>query len=94
MEQWLSSQAPRWQRQLAPLPGYEAPGPVEVCLTRSGSPRVEYSTNRIWLRHLDHEEDRRSLTHEYLHLAFRHSPRALDEAFVESTARLILQGGS
>jgi uncharacterized protein YfaQ (DUF2300 family) len=92
MEQWLDKQTPRWNRQLAVIDGFEAPGGIEICLVQSGSPRADYAANRIWLRHLDYEEDRRSLAHEYLHLAFKHSPRALDEAFIEATARQILEG--
>lgn len=93
IEQWLGNQTPRWHRQLSPIAGFEAPGNIEVCMAESGNPRVDYSSNRIWLRHLDYEEDRRSLAHEYLHLAFKHSPRSLDEAFIETTARQVLQGG-
>lgn len=93
IEQWLANQAPRWNRRLAPVAGFEAPGSIEVCIAQSGSPRADYAANRIWLRHLDDEEDRRSLAHEYLHLAFKYSPRALDEAFIETTARQILEGG-
>ena len=93
IEQWLVNQAPRWNRLLYPIAGFEAPGNVEVCLAKSGNPRADYTANRIWLRHLDYEEDRRSLAHEYLHLAFKHSPMALDEAFIETTARQVLQEG-
>ncbi len=93
IEQWLGSQAPRWRGQLAPLAGFEDPGGVEVCMAKSGNPRADSSSNRIWLPRLDYEEDRRSLVHEYLHLAFKHSSRTLDEAFIESTARQLLQGG-
>lgn len=93
IEQWLINQAPRWHRQLSSITGFEAPGNVEVCLAKSGNPRADYAYNRIWLRHLDYEEDRLSLAHEYLHLAFKHSPRALDETFIEITARQILQEG-
>jgi uncharacterized protein YfaQ (DUF2300 family) len=90
LEAWLADQAPRWREQLLPLAGFEDPGPVEVCAARSGGPRADYSSNRIWLRHLDYREDRRSLAHEYLHLAFRRSPRTRDEAFIETTARRVL----
>lgn len=92
-ERWLEDQVPQWRRWLAPLSGYEEPRSVEVCLKHSGHPRADYAANRIWLRRVDAEEDRRSLVHEYLHLAFKHSPIALDEVFIETTARQVLQGG-
>ena len=91
-EQWLVSQVSGWTRRLAPLAGFEDPGSIEVCIAQSGNPRADYAANRIWLRRLDYREDRLSLAHEYLHLAFRHSPKALDEAFIETTARQLLQG--
>lgn len=91
-ERWLESQAPRWNRLLVPIAGFENPGRIEVCIAQSGSPRADYASNRIWLRHLDYEEDRRSVVHEYLHLAFKYSPKAFDETFIENTARQLLEG--
>jgi uncharacterized protein YfaQ (DUF2300 family) len=91
-ERWLADQAPRWHRQLYPVPGFEDPGGVQVCVARSGSPRADTAANRIWLRHVNEAEDRRSLAHEYLHLAFKRSPKTLDEAFIESAARRVLEG--
>lgn len=88
----MENQAPRWNQLLAPMAGFENPGSIEVCIAQTGGPRADYASNRIWLRHLDYEEDRRSLVHEYLHLAFKYSPRALDETFIETTARQLLEG--
>jgi uncharacterized protein YfaQ (DUF2300 family) len=31
------------------------------------------------------------LAHEYIHLAFQHHPRGLDETFVERTARTLIR---
>ena len=91
-EQWLENQTQQWRRQLDQFTGYEEPGRIEVCLTKIGYPHADYVSNRIWLRRLDAEENRRSLVHEYLHLAFKHSPRALNEVFIETIARQVLQG--
>ncbi len=94
IEKWLANQAPQWHKHLYPIAGFEDPGSIEVCMAKSGNPRADYRSNRIWLGHVDYEEDRRSLAHEYLHLAFKHSPKALDEVFIEAAARRVLQGGS
>lgn len=93
LERWLTKQIPHWQRLLMPMAGYEHPGTIEICMAKTGNPRAEYAANRIWLSHLDDQEDRLSLAHEFLHLAFKHSPKAHDEVFIETTARQLIQGG-
>ncbi len=94
LERWLVNQIPHWQRFLMPISGYEQPGTIEICMAKTGNPRADYAANRIWLSHLDYQEDRLSLAHEFLHLAFKHSPRAHDEVFIETTARQLIQGGT
>jgi len=92
LQRWLAARIPQWQHMLMPIAGYEQPGGIEICLSKTGNPRADYVGNRIWLSHLDDQEDRLSLAHEYLHLAFKHSPKAHDEVFIETTARQLIQG--
>jgi uncharacterized protein YfaQ (DUF2300 family) len=90
LEAWLQAQADRWQRLLAAQPGYERPDRVIVCLIDRGNPYVDYDRGRLYLRSRDADEDRLSLAHEYLHLAFKYHPIARDERFIETTARKLV----
>jgi uncharacterized protein YfaQ (DUF2300 family) len=87
LEVWLQAQVDRWHRSLVTQAGYERPEIVIVCRINRGNPYVDYDRNRIFLRSTAADEDRISLAHEYLHLAFKHHPVARDERFIESTAR-------
>ncbi len=90
---WLAREAPLWARRLAGEPGYETPELPAVCEVSAGRPYADAGRNRVYIRRLRSDDDRIALTHEYLHLAFAHHPRGLDERFVEQTARrLILTG--
>lgn len=91
LERWVQAQADRWQRVLATQPGYERPESVTVCRIDRGNPCVNYDRDRIYLRSRDADEDRLSLAHEYLHLAFKHHPVARNERFIESTARKLVK---
>lgn len=94
-QRWLETQAEHWDARLAELEGYEKQDPIRVCLAPGGGARADYGNGRIYLQVLDETETRLSLTHEYLHLAFRHHPRSRDERFIETTARhLVLQEAS
>jgi len=88
---WLQRNAPLWARRLEGADGYETPDLPAVCAVREGRPYADAQRNRVYVYRLVTEEDRIALTHEYLHLAFQHHPRGLDEAFVERTARLLIR---
>jgi len=86
-ERWLKSRLPAWERALADLDGFEAVPAPAVCRLRQGNPRADPERGRIHVNGLDGREARLTLAHEYLHLAFAHHPRGLDETFIETTAR-------
>jgi uncharacterized protein YfaQ (DUF2300 family) len=88
---WLKRNASTWERRLDGAAGYETPDLPAVCEVREGRPYADAQRNRVYVYRLQTEEDRIALTHEYLHLAFQHHPRGLDEAFVERTARTLIR---
>ncbi len=88
---WLTRSAAAWQRRLAREPGFEAPDGMTVCALDYGNPYADRSRNRIYVRGVATTEDRISIAHEYVHLAFRFHPKRDDEAFVEATARELLR---
>jgi uncharacterized protein YfaQ (DUF2300 family) len=88
---WLQRNAPLWARRLDGAAGYETPDLPAVCAVREGRPYADAQRNRVYVYRLQSEEDRIALTHEYLHLAFQHHPRGLDESFVERTARTLIR---
>ena len=90
-DKWLRREAPVWARQLAGQAGYETPPLPAVCEATTGRPYADAGRNRVYVYRLDTEEDRIALTHEYLHLAFEHHPRGVDEAFIEHTARELMR---
>nr|WKF60160.1 hypothetical protein HUO10_004672 [Paraburkholderia busanensis] len=89
--EWLQRNAPLWARRLDGAAGYETPDLPAVCEVREGRPYEDAQRNRIYIYRLQTEEDRIALTHEYIHLAFQHHPRGLDEDFVERTARTLIR---
>lgn len=94
-ETWLMVSALKWQRRLRGESGFEAPGAaVRVCALLDGHPHADQRRLRIYARGWRSLEERITLAHEYLHLAFRHHPRGADEAFVERLARELIGGGS
>lgn len=90
-QQWLRRNAPLWARRMDGAAGYETPDLPAVCEVREGRPYADAQRNRVYVYRLQTEEDRIALTHEYIHLAFQHHPRGLDEAFVERTARTLIR---
>lgn len=88
--QWLNEQAPRWRRSLQGQAGYSTPASVQVCRLQQGLPHALRGEGRVYARGLQSLEDRLSLTHEYLHLAFSGHPHGVDEAFIEQQARHLL----
>lgn len=90
-EAWLRRNAPSWARRMEGAAGYETPDLPAVCAVREGRPYADAQRNRVYVYRLVSEEDRIALAHEYVHLAFQHHPRGLDEAFVERTARTLVR---
>jgi uncharacterized protein YfaQ (DUF2300 family) len=91
-EAWLTRTTPRWRRALDREPGFEPPAEaLTVCALGYGSPYSDRSRLRIYLRGLASREDRITLAHEYVHLAFRFHPRGTDETFVERLARSLTE---
>ncbi|MFM0045819.1 DUF2300 domain-containing protein [Paraburkholderia sediminicola] len=90
-QQWLQRNAPLWARRMDGAAGYETPDLPAVCAVREGRPYADAQRNRVYVYRLQTEEDRIALAHEYIHLAFQHHPRGLDEAFVERTARTLIR---
>jgi uncharacterized protein YfaQ (DUF2300 family) len=92
VQSWLAARAPSWRRTLARQPGFEPPGEtLTVCALGHGSPYVDRTRSRIYLRGLGGREDRLTLAHEYVHLAFRFHPCGLDEGCVERLARSLTE---
>ncbi|AXL50403.1 hypothetical protein DSC91_002593 [Paraburkholderia caffeinilytica] len=90
-QQWLQRNAPLWARRMDGAAGYETPDLPAVCAVREGRPYADAQRNRVYVYRLQTEEDRIALAHEYIHLAFQHHPRGLDEEFVERTARTLIR---
>jgi uncharacterized protein YfaQ (DUF2300 family) len=88
---WLQRNAPLWARRMDGAAGYETPDVPAVCAVREGRPYADAQRNRVYVYRLQTEEDRIALAHEYVHLAFQHHPRGVDEAFVERTARMLIR---
>jgi len=89
--EWLERNAPSWARRMDGAAGYETPDLPAVCAVREGRPYADAQRNRVYVYRLQTEEDRIALAHEYVHLAFQHHPRGLDEDFVERTARMLIR---
>ncbi|AXE95549.1 DUF2300 domain-containing protein [Paraburkholderia terricola] len=90
-QQWLRRNAPSWARRMDGAAGYETPDLPAVCAVREGRPYADAQRNRVYVYRLQTEEDRIALAHEYVHLAFQHHPRGVDETFVERTARTLIR---
>jgi uncharacterized protein YfaQ (DUF2300 family) len=92
-EAWLKERLPRWQRALAREDGFEPVPAPAVCRLQRGYPHADLERGRIHAPGLEGREARLTLAHEYLHLAFRHHPRGLDENYIEATARRLQPEG-
>lgn len=90
LEALLAKKSQEWASRLAPIPGYERPGPLSVCQVTGGRPRSD--GERIYFPPIRGGEELLSLAHEYVHVAFRHHPLSRDEGFVERTARALVLG--
>ncbi len=88
VERWLAERAGGWRPRLHAEGGFEPPRrPVAACRLAHGRPFADAENNRIHVRGIATTDDRITVVHEYLHLAFRFHPRGLDEDFVERLAR-------
>lgn len=87
---WLTAQLPRWRRALQGEPGFLAVTPVQVCRLQMGLPHTQAHSRRIYVRGTRSLDERLTLAHEYLHLAFAGHPRGTEEAFIEQHARMLL----
>jgi len=90
IESWIQAKSQKWRRYLITQPGYEPPDQIVVCRLRSGNPYTDFDENRIFTRSFRSIEDKITLTHEYLHLAFKNHPSGRDEDFIEHTAKNLI----
>jgi uncharacterized protein YfaQ (DUF2300 family) len=88
--QWLADRQTAWRRQLQGEAGYRTPTTVQVCRLQQGRPHALRASGRIYASGVQSLEERLTLAHEYLHLAFSGHPRGADEAFIERRARQLL----
>jgi uncharacterized protein YfaQ (DUF2300 family) len=90
-EAWLKNAIPRWNRTLTHEKGYEPldQNPI-VCSLPNGNPYSDQAHLRIYARQGFSLNDRLTLTHEYLHLAFRFHPHGDNEAYIEHLARQLI----
>jgi uncharacterized protein YfaQ (DUF2300 family) len=92
VEHWLAERARAWRARLEGERGFEPPRrPVAACRLAHGQPFADAERNRIHVRGIATTDDRITVLHEYLHLAFRFHPRGLDEDFVERLARELVR---
>lgn len=91
-QQWLQQQLPRWRQSLQGQAGFTPVSQAQVCRLASGLPHARQSGQRLFVRGFQSLDDRLTLAHEYLHLAFAGHPRATQEAFIEQQARALLGG--
>jgi uncharacterized protein YfaQ (DUF2300 family) len=89
---WLARMRPRWRSRLASQAGFEPPSePLRICRLDFGSPYADRERLRLYVRGVSNREDRITIAHEYVHLAFRFHPNGRDERFVEDEARSLLE---
>ncbi len=92
-ESWLARAIAGWDARLLREPGFEALGaPPKVCALADGHPYSDQKRLRIYARGWHNLEDRVTLAHEYLHLAFRFHPNGADERYIERLARRLIEG--
>jgi len=92
VERWLAERAETWRTRLVAERGFEPPRrPVAACRLAHGRPFADAERNRVHVRGIASTDDRITVVHEYLHLAFRFHPRGLDEEFVERLARELVR---
>lgn len=92
-ERWLRAQIRQWRTVLQTEPGYVEPQP-KVCQLAFGKPYSDMAHQRIYVRGLHSLNNRLTLAHEYLHLAFSTYPSGQDENYIEQWARRLIEGDS
>ncbi len=90
-DRWLRTQARRWRNTLQTEPGFVELQP-QVCQLAFGNPYSDMSRQRIYVRGLNGLNQRITLAHEYLHLAFSGYPSGQDEHYIEQWARRLIEG--
>ena len=90
-ERWLRAQARHWRKVLQAEPGFAEPQP-KVCQLAFGKPYSDMAHQRIYVRGLHSLNNRLTLAHEYLHLAFSLYPSGQDENYIEQWARRLIEG--
>lgn len=87
-ESWLTRSASGWRQRLEREPGFEplAVAP-RICSLDGGRPYSDQARLRIYVRGWQTQDERVTLAHEYLHLAFRFHPHGADEHYIERLAR-------
>lgn len=87
---WLERQLPRWRQQLQGQAGYTPITKLQVCRLALGAPHAQQGSMRVFVRGVQSLDERLTLAHEYLHLAFSGHPRGTQEGFIENQARTLL----
>jgi uncharacterized protein YfaQ (DUF2300 family) len=90
-EKWLTQQSRVWVQTLQAEPGFAQTQP-KVCQLNFGKPYSDLAHHRIYVRGLHSLNNRLTLAHEYLHLAFAAYPSGQDENYIEQWARRLIEG--
>lgn len=92
-EAWLLRAAQTWTSRLRREPGFEVlETPARICALADGHPYSDQQRLRIYIRGWRSLDERITLAHEYLHLAFRFHPNGANEDFIERLARRLIEG--
>lgn len=87
-QNWLRTKEVQWRQALRQQPGFEPiAATTQICELGYGTPHSDQRRLTIRVREWRSREGRVTLIHEYLHLAFRHHPNGMQEAWVESLAQ-------
>lgn len=91
-EAWLSRAVVDWLPRLNREAGFEAPDTTPmICALGEGNPYSDQQRMRIYVRGWRSLDERVTLAHEYLHLAFRYYPSGGNEDYIERLARRLIE---
>jgi uncharacterized protein YfaQ (DUF2300 family) len=91
-ENWLATAAGSWKARLRREPGFELlEVQPKVCTLSDGHPYSDQQRLRIYVRGWRSLNERITLAHEYLHLAFRFHPNGANEDYIEQLARRLIE---